>query len=478
MQDQFENALAWFSAAPSRWIDSARQDLNAAAEWIWGVLQGDFNDEATTAQTVTSTVISMIPFVDQICDVRDIVANCKKINEDTSNNWAWFSLALTLIGLFPMLGSLAKGCFKVIFASARKGAFKASASMADTFWEISKPWIEKGIGKLNQFMARPEVRKAMAALKWDNPYKELSNLARELAGKVSTATLLKALDEGIGALKKLLELIKKWGNAAMTTKAGALLETIMSVRNHANTKLGEIVKPLQNWLNRLARRLDIEADGHYRAYLRTTTPHSFTKPTELEELVEFGKKKPAWVDKTKTEAHPPAKAAPTKHDWPDLSDAANGPTKGKYDTFEKGTISAVTIPPGETLYRVLDPFSSDNSICWMRKAEFEKLKSRDEWRRKFAVWTNWNANGEYVTYTVPAGSGLNVWEGIVGTQKHKIDEMYKAEGGGTQIVLDPAQLQKEYLGKRRPTGWGYGSFDEANDMVGVPTLKNNWYEKK
>ena len=117
MWDELENALAWYAAAPSRWIQSAKQDLSAAAEWIWVVLQGDFAEEQTVVQTVAGTIISMIPLVDQICDVRDVVANCRKINEDTSNKWAWFALVLTLIGLFPTLGSLVKGCFKVVFAA-------------------------------------------------------------------------------------------------------------------------------------------------------------------------------------------------------------------------------------------------------------------------------------------------------------------------------------------------------------------------
>lgn len=39
----------------------------------------------------------------------------------------------------------------------------------------------------------------------------------------------------------------------------------------------------------------------------------------------------------------------------------------------------------------------------MTKAEFDKLKSKDDWRRRFAVWANWNSNGEFVTYTVPKG---------------------------------------------------------------------------
>ncbi len=112
MWQELENGLAWFTAAPTRWVSSAKQDMSAAAEWIWVVLQGDFADEQNTAQTITGTVISMIPFVDQLCDVRDVVANCRKINQDTSNKWAWVALVLTLIGLFPTLGSLAKRLFQ------------------------------------------------------------------------------------------------------------------------------------------------------------------------------------------------------------------------------------------------------------------------------------------------------------------------------------------------------------------------------
>jgi hypothetical protein len=98
MTDEFENALAWFRSAPNQWMEEGKR-IWPPAEWIWEVLQGDFNDQASTAQIVTGTVISMIPFVDQLCDVRDLVANCKKLDEEPEQSWHWFSLALTLIGL-------------------------------------------------------------------------------------------------------------------------------------------------------------------------------------------------------------------------------------------------------------------------------------------------------------------------------------------------------------------------------------------
>jgi hypothetical protein len=488
MWEELQNALAWYAAAPSRWVQSAKQDMSAAAEWIWVVLQGDFADEQSTAQTITGTVVSMIPFVDQICDVRDVVANCKKINEDTTNKWAWVALVLTLIGLFPTLGSLAKGCFKILFAYGRKSALRGTKAALDSdFWKASKPFVEAGIQKLNEFLARPEVRRALKALKWDNPYKELAKLARKLAGEVNVSALLKAMDECVAALKKLTDLIDRWGTAAMKTQAGQLLAMVKRIRDQANHKLAEVLAPVQHWINQLARRLEVEADMNYRAYTNAINPHAFKKPSLDAEVAAIKADKPAWVDARSEPMYEPMSKSPAvPAGYPNVA-AKNGALREKFDTFH--TMEPIEVPSGTTLYRVVDPASADNNICWMTKAEFDKLKSKDDWRRHFAVWANWNTNGEFVTYVVPPGKPLKVWEGITGSQElrdtagHAVatgaaGKKFFLEGGARQIVLDPADLEKRYLGKRQPTGWGYSNFGETTDMVGVPNLANNWYEPK
>lgn len=52
------------------------------------------------------------------------------------------------------------------------------------------------------------------------------------------------------------------------------------------------------------------------------------------------------------------------------------------------------------------------------------------------------------------------------------------EGGARQIVIDPAHLVKSHMGPRQATNWGYDDLGVTNNLVGVPALKNNWYEKK
>lgn len=486
MWEELENALAWYTAAPSRWMASAKQDLSAAAEWIWVVIQGDFADEQTTAQTVTGTVISMIPFVDQICDVRDVVANCKKINEDTSNKWAWVGLVLTLIGLFPTLGSLAKGCFKILFAYGRKSVFSAGKAALDSdFWKASTPFVEAGIRKLNDFLARPEVRKTLKVLKWDNPYKELAKLARELAGKINVSAVTAQFDKVIATLKQLTGLIDKWGTAAMKTQVGQLLAMVKRIRDQANARLGEVIAPVQGWVNRLARRLEVEADMNYRAYTGSLNPHRSTR-LSLDAEVEALRKAPPDYVKVGKEGDFPAvrNEPPVPIGHPDIGEMAKPPLMNAFKTFN-GYIKPDTLPSGTILVRVVDPGSFDNSFCWMTKTEFDKLKSKAEWRDKFAVWRNWNGNGEYLTYTVPPGPGLPVWRGTTASQQltdrggnvvkaNSKGEGFWLQGGAEQIVLDPKVLDPGHASKRMPTGWGYGEGDIDVSLVGVPTLTNNW----
>jgi hypothetical protein len=487
MWDDFENALAWFKAAPPRWINSAKSDLSAAAEWILNVLEGDFSQEQSVAQAVTGTIISMIPLVDQICDVRDIVANCKKLKQDASNKWHWFALVLCLIGLFPSLGSLVKGSFKVLFAYGRKGVFSVSRAALDAdIWKATIPFVEAGVRKLNDFLARPAVRKTLAMLKIDNPYKFLADQLRKLSGTVSVRTLTQAFDVAIGALKSLLKMVQRWGTEAMKTRAGQMLEDVNGIRKVADEKIGEVVKPIQDWLNRLAQRLDVEWRVKYRADVNVPNPHGSVRMSLDAEIEQIKAAPPEWIKIAENGEFPPLEDAPlVPHGHADISGDAVGPLENAYKTFSD--IKSDILPPGTVIYRVLAPKSLDNSICWMTKAEFDKLRSKGAWRDRFAVWMNWNVNGEFLTYTVPPGHGLPVWRGKAASQQlkdqtgkiiaAKAGKSYWLEGGAEQIVVNPSDLKKEFASARSPTGWGYDEDGLQANLIGVPILETNWRSK-
>ncbi len=262
----------------------------------------------------------------------------------------------------------------------------------------------------------------------------------------------------------------------------------MAVRGKANGMLASALKPLTDLLERLANRLRVEGDSAFRAHVGDNA-HLYGGVRASEELEFFKREKPDWVDVGVKERAYPALENLRKSNmeeiaegWPDISKTSENPLlKGKFDTFDD-SMKAVEIPPGTVIYRVVDPSSGDNSICWMNKADFDKLTSKSDWRRHFAVWKSWNENGEFVTYTVPPGQPLKVWEGRAATQINNNVEEYSLEGGWNQIVLDPSKLKKEYTGPRQKTGWGYGdaASDPAYPYQGLPQLEttNSWYEPK
>lgn len=492
---ELTNALAWFTAPVNDAIKKGKETAADIAEWLWVVLQGDFAEDQTTAQIVTGTVISMIPFVDQICDVRDICANATKIKEDSNNPWAWVGLILTLIGLFPVLGSLFKGIFKVILAPIRrfmlKPATKGLKFTGGNIYKLAEPAIESGITELNKFLARPAVKKAIKNAKITNIYKATANKIRQVKSMLTKQELLSVFDKLIGYLRDTVKFIDKYASKAIGAKARQMLQTVIDVRNLANQKLGEFLKPVQDFLERLAVRIEKESNQAFKATTNIKNIHNFKKVGTDAELKSVLNHKPNWVDVAAKEKYTALKKSPKILDgYPDISNSSKSyPLKGKFDTFHD--LEPIDLPEGTILYRVLDPSSYDNSICWMRESEYKKLKSKADWRRYFAVFASWNHNGEMVKYRVPKG-GLKVWEGPAASQTFKNsagkvekvnskDEIFVLEGGGIQIVLDPKDLVHANISKRQATPWGYdtGLIGEAKtSMVGVPRLEQNWYGDK
>ena len=104
--------------------------MNDALDWFWGVLQGDFNEDPSLSQTIVGSLITLIPVIDQVGDIRDIIANLHQLSKDSSDKWKWIALAITLIGLIPVLGSALKGVFKILVKFLREGARHADEALA------------------------------------------------------------------------------------------------------------------------------------------------------------------------------------------------------------------------------------------------------------------------------------------------------------------------------------------------------------
>lgn len=85
-----------------------------AGEWALGAVGGEFIDEQSFSQIGVDFVLSVIPYVDQAADARDLTAHIYRLGfKGEYNKWLrWVALVFTLIGLVPEIGSVIKSLSK------------------------------------------------------------------------------------------------------------------------------------------------------------------------------------------------------------------------------------------------------------------------------------------------------------------------------------------------------------------------------
>ena len=239
---ELRSALEWETG------QSPAEDKNLWA-WLWEAVQGDFNDNRSTGQIAFDAAVSIIPVVDQICDVRDLIANCRAIaqsDEKEDNTWKWVALVLTLIGLFPSLGSVVKGVLKIFFVFMRRYGIDQLLKASDD----AMTWVVT-------FLRKREVQKILRKLKVDEVFKWLSDGVKVVKGQCNASTLLAAFDKGIGLMKKTLGKVKHMpyiGKQAQDT-----IDMVEKVRKMADANIGKALAPVQKILDAIIHRLDMES---------------------------------------------------------------------------------------------------------------------------------------------------------------------------------------------------------------------------
>ena len=109
---------------------TAREEV---AKWVWEAIQGDFKEDRTMGQIAFDSVVSLIPVVDQVADVRDIAANLKALIWDGKYKEfdPWFSLVTTLIGCIPEIGTAIKGSCRLVVKAGKEVGQKLMKSGID-----------------------------------------------------------------------------------------------------------------------------------------------------------------------------------------------------------------------------------------------------------------------------------------------------------------------------------------------------------
>lgn len=438
---QMRDALAWATGDQAK----AKEPSSNWFVWFWEAIEGDFNEDRSTAQILTDAGISMIPLIDQVCDIRDLCANCRKISRTPKDVWAWVALVLTLIGLFPTIGSLAKGILKIFFAFVRRsgGQFVVEA-------------VDAAMSTVIGFLRRKKVQEYLRSQRVDEVFKWLASSIRAIRGKINPKMLTSAFDRGIGTLQALSNKVAYLPTIGEKAKQTLLL--VKRVRLWADEMIAPALEPVHRIMDSIIERLEREAAGTHGGVVNVANVHYRGPLPEAAAVGLMRKKNPTWLNKTGDPYFAPASLSLyRKHvdRWSAKVDPKTGKRRAHKDifppltdqsiqSFHKLTRHVVTGPA--KLYRILAPNSRAMSDCWVSEAVFKQLQNSPDpkaaWRKHLAVWPDWNVNGQFVVYELKAGESLNTWRGMASSQTKSNLPGQHLEGGWEQIVFNVARLDR------------------------------------
>lgn len=517
--------------ATRRWRDDAVDGVKSAAtgtkqkaEWVWESLQGDFNPNRSLGQVGFDAAVCLVPGVDTVMDIRDLIANIIAIVAAPTSPMAWFNLVLTIIGFIPGLGSVAKGVVKIVFTWLRP-----LIKHADDLTHVSKmrgyldEAFDAALPALMQYLTHPKVQQFLTKVGVPDVARWCAKSIRSVVSKINPDELKRLFTERAGQMRQILETLRPLLPEAAGARIKQVLDGVNLVHRQFVSMVDQFMAPMQAVMLRLAERLD---EIHWVAYTQQVNKGWIAPLSEQGAKRLVAKHRPAWV---KTEGVIYEQLSPdkfrkravykdgVKQGAPDLDNDA-------IKSFAAG-VKARSLKSGETLYRVVDPTSGSLSTCWITESVWKEIikdpaKAREVWRGKLAVKPDWNQNGTYIKYTYnEARDGkIVVWEGPTAVQymnpQTKNPSEGFLEGGLNQVVFDPGKqirdvkpdtfaiANPDVRGVQFPdmveggiirypdgspkrhgvrekindprvegpfeTGWGYKDFEEQHDIIGLP----------
>jgi hypothetical protein len=408
-------------------------------EWIWTALQGDFNTERSAGQIGFDMVVSLVPGVDTVCDLRDLCANIRQYRKEPGNKITLFFIATTVVGFIPEIGTVVKSALRLMWIF-----LKPLIKHADDILNVGKlvaatnRACDAALPKITEYLQHNRVAKWATDGKLPDIYQFVGKTIRDAADKLNPALLSRLLKEKFDDLKNLLQKVRLIVPSTIREHIDDLLKSIDSTRHVLSSAIQNFAQPIRTVLKVFAKKLDDQA---WRAEIRRTNRGWIAPISESGSARLINAKPPKWAKQLPLEMRfPPLKMNINKVDLlmrehPEHPRIANWIV----ETFSKKgkSMQAGHIKGPAKLFRVIDPSNEGAGIFWMTEAEFKKIKNRDEWRSKFAVKPEWNQNGWVVEYEIRAGETLPVWRGPAAGQKLE-GTNYHLEGGGEQIVFFPS----------------------------------------
>lgn len=504
----------------NRWKHSAKSaamDAKQKANWVWEALQGDFNPNRSAGQIGLDTAVCLIPGIDTVMDIRDLIANIIAIVAAPANGMAWFNLVLTLIGFIPGLGSVAKGVVKIVFVKL-KPLIKSANDLtnASKMVKYLDEAFDAALPSIVQYLTHPKVQAFLTKAGVPDVVKWVAKSIREVVSKINPAVLKAQFNDKANSLKDILNTLSPLLPASAGPRVKKVLDGIVTVQKNFDGAVNKFMEPLHAVMLRLADRLD---EMHWVAYTQQLNKGWIAPLSEQGSRRLIAKHKPAWVKTKRPVLYNQLKPNEFKRSTDYTKGIKQGAPQLDDDaikSFAQG-VKARALRDGETLYRVVDPTSGSMSTCWITESVWKEINAnpalaREIWRGKLAVKPDWNQNGTFVKYTYSQArdGDITVWEGPTAMQwlgqPKKLEEGF-LEGGLTQVVFQPktqirdakgddfAKTQfpdmvegtiiRDPGGNAKPsyvrtkindpriegpfeTGWGFKDFEDQHNIIGLP----------
>ncbi|HCY62715.1 MAG TPA: hypothetical protein DHV59_07780 [Oxalobacteraceae bacterium] len=355
--------------------------------WLYGALQGGFNEKQTIGQVTTDAVISMFPIAGEITAARDVIASSIRLSQSPEKRQEvveWVMLILPLLALIPLLGGALKGVGKLLL-------------MVGKHVDEDKKILEAIISLLNKVGHGDAVRfiKNLDFTEYRKPIVD---------GVNSTCERIKAALSH--AQKRMGSILPQ----AVIDRFNWLSEQLNALQNLASKMVPQALKDLNNRLKYI-QKLMYEGEWH----MIPGSGKAITRETEARLVTKAGRME--W--ELKNAPYPQNEVADFKYKdgWPNFTDTTEYKIEKGNAIIKSfhGMMNPVELKEGTVIYRVIDhKFGEPNGAYWMY-VDPKSIKGW-YWRVKFAVLQSWSHNGKYVKYIIPKGKSLRAWEGKVSSQ--------------------------------------------------------------
>lgn len=205
---------------------------NRDKSFIAGVLKGDFNQDPTTGQIIVGGVISLIPVVDQVCDVRDLISNIISIHDHNYQNAGdWLNLCVTAVGFIPEFGSAIKTIVKLL----KKGASKLNLLAL--------------LKHMEKLFKNPVINKIKSKIPWGaSPQTWLKKFDWKAAAKSAYDSTVKLMTKMRDGLQKIYQKGVKI--------AGELVNTINGIIKNFKKKIDDFFADVKRGFDQLLQELN------------------------------------------------------------------------------------------------------------------------------------------------------------------------------------------------------------------------------